>query len=130
MRSSYATTRKAAEAVRQRRSASSSCCTGVELMMKLRRQWTVGSRRIARNLLQARQEYSGSRLARAALARESPNLHRHSVPFANLGAAPTGNKTRASGSASVAPQRPSDAAAAKEAAADAVARRLGLPTHQ
>ena len=38
---------------------------GVELMMKLRRQWTVGSRRIDRNLLQARQEYSGSKLARA-----------------------------------------------------------------
>ena len=129
MRSSYATMYTAAEAVRRRRSASSSS-TGTGELMKLRRQWTVGSRRIAGNLLQARQEYSGSRLAHPTLAGESLNLHRHSVPFANLGAAPTRNKTRASGSASVAPQRPSDAAAAKEAAADAVARRLGLPTHQ
>ena len=68
MSSSYATRRTAAEAVKQRRSASSSTGTGVELMMKLRRQWTVGSRRIAGNLLQARQEYSGSRLVCAALA--------------------------------------------------------------
>ena len=97
MRSSYATTRTAADAFRQRRSASSSSTgAGVELM-KLRRHSTVGSRRIAGNLLQARQEYLGSRLARAALAGESLNLHRHSVPFANLGAAPTRNKTRASG---------------------------------
>ena len=123
MRSSYATMYTAAEAVRQRRSASSSCCTGVELMMKLRRQWTVGSRRIARNLLQARQEYSGSRLARAALARESPNLHRHSVPFANLGAAPTRNNNGASGSLRGALRSPSGRRTGETQAADAGAQR-------
>ena len=97
MRSSYATTRTAADAVRQRRSASSSEHTGKSRASSNLLQRQVGSRRIAGNLLQARQEYSGSRLARAALAGESLNLHRHSVPFANLGAAPTRNKTRASG---------------------------------
>ena len=103
--------------------------TGVELM-KLRRQWTVGSRRLARNLLNARQEYSGSRLARATLARESLNLHRHSVPFANLGAGPPQDKSRASGSLSGPLRSPSGTAAAKEAAADAAARRQGLPRHR
>ncbi len=120
----------AADNVRQRRSASSSStATGVELM-KLRRQWTVGSCRIAGNPLQARQEYSGSRLARAALARESLNLHRHSVPFANLGAAPTRNKTRASGSLSGPLRSPSGRRTGETQAADAGARRQGLPTHK
>ena len=124
MRSSYAT-RTAADAVRQRRSASSSrAAPGVELM-KLRHK-EVGSCRTPRNLLQARQEYSSSRLARAALARESLNLHRHSVPSWSCGAGPTQTKNRASGSLSGALRSPSGTAAAKEAAADAAAPRLAF----
>ena len=119
MRSSYATTRTAADAFRQRRSASSSCCTGVELMMKFAPPLDSGKSSNRPKPPPSPPGVLGQQASGRCTSTGKSQPHRRSVPFANLGAAPTQNNNRASGSLSGVLRSLSGTAAAKEAAADA-----------
>ena len=130
MRSSYATMYTAADAVRRRRSASSSRAPAASSVDEVAPPVDSGKSSNRPKPPPSPPGVLGQQASARDTSRGKSEPHRRSVPFANLGAAPAQNNNGASGSARGAPHRPTDDAAAKQAAADAGARRQGLPRHR